>query len=67
MSACVCVCLQFHRLEDLRLKMTNLGEEGHRCHLYITPSVLIHVSFDRDERILVLGDEIGGGSFAYQF
>lgn len=60
MNACVCVCpLLFHLLENMKLKMVNLGGEGHRRHLYVTPSVLIHVSFDRNERILALGDEIG--------
>lgn len=37
------------------------------CHLYVTSSVLIHVLFDKNDRILALGDKLGGERLGYQF
>lgn len=66
-SACVCMYSVFYLLKDMRLKIIDLGKEVCGCHLYVISSMLIHVFFDKNDRILVLGDKIGGENLGYQF
>ena len=59
---CVCALCSISRGYEAKN-----GWKGCSCHLCLTSSVLIPVSFERNGTILALGEGIGGESPGYQF